>query len=118
VVACTILCPAHLCLFDETSDLRRGHCAGLARDFESVAKENHRWDRGDAETGRKIRKFFGVDLGNQESTGGFLRDFSKLRRHHFARPAPWRPKIDQYGRGRVTYERVENKIAWHIDRFT
>jgi len=114
----TILCPGQLCLFDESSDLRRRHCAGLARDFDSLSKENHSGDRGDPETSRETRNFFGVHLGDEELTGDFLRYFSKLRRRHFARSAPRRPKIDQHRHGRLTYERIKDKVASHIDRFT
>src|SRR6266550_7051677 len=48
-------------------------------------------------------------------SGPFARHFRNLRRHHFARTAPWRPKIDQDRKRRVRYQSFEDLISVHFD---
>jgi hypothetical protein len=88
------------------------------RDFDPVSKNRHRRNRGDAKTLGQNQQLLSVDLGHENLTSDFVRDFAYFRRHHFAGTAPWRPKIDQHWQSRPADQRVENKIAMHVRRFT
>src|SRR4029077_8232447 len=54
---------------------------------------------------------------NEQAACSFLRDLAHFRRHHFARAAPWRPKIYQHRYCRMACERVKSEIILNIDRF-
>ena len=66
----------------------------LAGDFTASRKNGERRNATDVEAGGELWLGLGVDLGE---TGVGFKVNSRLvegRRHHAARPAPWRPEID------------------------
>ena len=73
----------------------RTHGAGLPGDFKPIPEENEGGDAADSVTFAQCRFCLGIHLGQ---SGAGLQQFCgllELWRHHFARSAPWRPKIDE-----------------------
>jgi len=60
----------------------------------TTAERDHRRDAADAEAAGDVRLLLGVQLGDPDFRGEPLRCLFVRRRHHPARPAPWRPEID------------------------
>jgi len=110
--------PRHQILLEKFADGMRGHRSSLSPDLDPVSKDRHRRNRGDAKTSGQTRQLFGVDLGHENLTSGFGCDFAYFRRHHFARTAPWRPKVNQHWQSGPADQRIEDKIAVHVHRFT
>src|SRR6185312_15137957 len=70
-------------------------------------------DGGDAayaELARRGRIGVDVELGDRELAFVGLGDFIEHRREHLARPAPFRPEIDQHGILRLQYVLLERGV--------
>ena len=97
-------------------DRGRRHGSGLPRFLQSILKQDHRGNGGDAEALREAGQLLRIYFNHEPSPGTFRRDFPQFRRDHLARPAPGGPEIDQNGNGGAAGQRIENQIALHVDR--
>lgn len=83
------------------------HSAAMARQFPSVADEDHCRDCLDVIAGRKVRFGFGIDLAKAQTRLELFCRFFEHRRHGAAWPAPGRPEIDEQRQIRGTGVAVE-----------
>jgi len=73
----------------------RPHGPGLPGDFMAVLEQNEGRDAADSVTFAECRFCLGIHLGQSGAGLQQFRGLLELWRHHFARSAPGRPKIDE-----------------------
>lgn len=73
----------------------RAHGARLTCNLMSPSEQNQGWNAANTELGGQVRLGLGIDLGQPDPGFELVRRLLELRGHHLARPAPWRPEIDQ-----------------------
>ena len=78
---------------DPLYDVLRAECPGLPRHFTPSAKQHQGRDTLNTEPGPKSLVLFCVHLGQANVWLQNLGSLFIRRRHHSARPAPWRPEI-------------------------
>jgi hypothetical protein len=72
----------------------RVHCAGLAGDFTTIFENDERGDTANIETAGSVRIRIGIEFRETHGRFELFCDPLKVRRHHFAGPAPFCPEID------------------------
>ena len=78
---------------DPLYDVLRAECPGLPRHFTPSAKQHQGRDTLNTEPGPKRLFLLRVHLGQANVWLQSLGSLFIRRRHHSARPAPWRPEI-------------------------
>lgn len=73
----------------------RAHGARLTCNLMSPSEQNQGWNAANTELGGQVRLGLGIYLGQPHLGFELVRRLLELRGHHLARPAPWRPEIDQ-----------------------
>jgi hypothetical protein len=81
----------------------RVHRAGLAGDFTTIFENDERGDTADIETAGSVRIRIGIEFREAHGRFELFCDSLKVRRHHFAGPAPFCPKIDYHRNAATLY---------------
>ena len=89
----------------------RVHCAGLAGDFTTVFENDERGNTADVETTGSVRVRIGIELREAHGRFELFCDPLKVRRHHFAGPAPFCPEIDYDWDAAAFYVRGKTAIG-------
>ena len=76
-------------------DVLRAHHAGLTGDLPPTLEQGERRDAADTELRGQVGLSLGIHLRQPDPRFELVRRLLELWRHHLARPAPWRPEIDQ-----------------------
>ncbi len=69
--------------------------AGLTGDLPPTLEQGERRDAADTELRGQVGLSLGIHLRQPDPRFELVRRLLELWRHHLARPAPWRPEIDQ-----------------------
>ncbi len=76
-------------------DVLRAHRAGLTGDLPPTLEQGERRDAAETELRGQVGLSLGIHLRQPDPRFELVRRLLELWRHHLARPAPWRPEIDQ-----------------------
>jgi len=102
--------------FNELSNMRGRHRAGLSRHLRSACEQDQRGNAADAETLREILKSVCVHLCHQPTARAFCGDFNQFWRDHLAGAAPRRPEIRENGKRRTAGQREKIRVRPDLDR--